>query len=328
MRNSEFGIRNGRRLRLPALAVAMLLAAAPLAAQGAGSTGLEVAQMPMGARAGALAGAYTSMWNDADALFYNPAAVAGLGQAASLSYQRHVLDISFGALAGAARLGPVALGAGIAFMDGGEVPEIVPDPDFGGQRGRPTGATVSARETVFRLAAGAPLLGDRLHLGGSLGFALSELAGVSRSAPFADLGVQGRVAPAATVGFALRNLGGSLSGDGAAEADLPLEARLGASYLLPLPQNLGVLVTADAIQRVREETTAFAGGLELGLMPREAAGIGAVLRVGYRQEDALAAANALNLGAGVSFGGIALDYQYQDIEFFGTAHRVGVRWRR
>jgi hypothetical protein len=309
-------------------ALAALLLAAPLAAQGVGSTGLEVAQMPVGARAGALGGAYTAIVGDADVLFYNPAALAALEGAASLSYQRHVMDISFGSLAGAYRVGPVTLGAGIAFMDAGSIPEIVPDPDFGGQRGRPTGANVSARESVLRLGAGLPLLDARLQVGGTLGFALSDLAGVSRSAPFVELGAQGLVLPRTVIGVSLRNLGGSLSGGGAADADLPLEARFGASYLQPLANDLGVLGTADAILRPREEQAGFAGGLEFGLMPTEAEAVGAVLRVGYRVEDGLAAANSIHLGVGVTYARIGLDYQYQDVEFFGTAHRIGLRWRR
>jgi hypothetical protein len=308
-----------------ALAAALLLLPVVAAAQGAGTTGLEVAQLPVGARAGALAGAYSAVGDDADGLFYNPSSVRGLERAASLSYQRHVMDISFGSVAGAYRVGRVSLGAGFAFMDGGEVPEIVPDPDFGGQRGIPTGATVAARESTFRLAAAYPLLDERVRLGAALGFALSELAGVSRSAALVDLGAQARVARRASVGVALRNRGGALSGGAAEDADLPLEARFGAVYQLPLPAELGILVAADVIHRPREEITGAAGGVEFGLMPAD--GVGAVLRIGYRAEEAIPATNALQLGAGVSFAGVSLDYQYQDLEFFGTAHRVGLRWR-
>jgi hypothetical protein len=304
----------------------LLLAAGPLAGQGAGSVGLEVAQVPVGARAGALAGAYTGAWGDSDVVFYNPAALGGLGRAASLSYQRHVMDITFGSVAGAAQLGAITLGAGFAFMDGGEVPEIVPDPDFGGQRGRATGATLSARESTFRLAAAAPLLGDRVRAGAAVGFAMSELAGLSRSAAFVDVGAQLRLGGRGAVGVALRNAGGSLTGDGAEPTDLPLEARLGAHYLIPLPSDLGVTLAADLIQRPGEETTNFAGGFEFGRMPAEG-GIGAVLRVGYRAEDVLPSASALQLGAGVTLANVSLDYQYQDLEFFGTAHRIGIRWR-
>jgi hypothetical protein len=313
---------------------ATVLAANAAVGQGAGTTALEVAQIPAGARAGALGGAYTGVWNDADAVFYNPASVAGLDRAVSLSYQRHVLDISFGSVAGGIRLGRLAVGAGIAFMDGGEVPEIVPDDAFGGQRGRATGQSVSARESTARFAVGAPLMDGRLHVGGAVGVALSELAGVSRSAALLDAGAQASVFRHGTVGLSLRNIGGALGGSGAQDADLPSEARVGATYRFAapagfgsLPPDLGLLLAADAIRRIAEEANAFAGGVEIGLMPGAAEAVTAVARVGYRAEDGLGSRNALQIGAGIGYASVFLDYQFQDVEFFGTAHRIGVRWR-
>jgi hypothetical protein len=315
-----------KAFRTVAILAAVHATAAPLAAQGAGSTPLEVAQAPAGARAGALGGAYTGVWGDTDVIFYNPAALAGIGPAVSLSHQQHVMDVSFGSLAAALQAGRISVGVGIAWMSAGDVDELVPDPDFGGQRGRLTGATAGARESLMRVAAALPLMNDRVLAGAAVGAAVSDLAGLTRSGAFVDLGAQARLAEGAVVGLSLRNLGGSVSGGGAEPADLPLEARLGASYALPVGGALGALLTADLIQRVREETTAFAGGLEFGLAPPPG-GLGAVARIGYRVEQDLDAASALQLGGGISYANFSLDYQYQNIELFGTAHRIGLRWR-
>jgi hypothetical protein len=312
--------------RTVAILAAAYAMAAPLAAQGTGSTSLEVAQAPTGARAGALGGAYTAVWGDTDVIFYNPAALAGIGPAVSLSHQQHVLDISFGSLAAALQAGRITVGVGIAWMGAGDVDELVPDPDFGGQRGRLTGATAGARESVMRIAAALPLMNDRVLAGASVGAAVSDLAGLTRSGAFVDLGAQARLGGGAMAGLSLRNLGGSVTGGDAEPADLPLEARLGASFALPVGGALNGLLTADLIQRVREETTAFAGGLEFGLTPA-AGGIGAVARVGYRVEQDLDAAGALQLGGGITYANFSLDYQYQNIELFGAAHRIGLRWR-
>jgi hypothetical protein len=64
-----------RFIRRCPLAASLLaaFAAAPLAAQGVGTTGAQVMQLPAGARAAALSGAYTAASGDADVLFYNPA---------------------------------------------------------------------------------------------------------------------------------------------------------------------------------------------------------------------------------------------------------------
>jgi hypothetical protein len=309
-------------------ALASVLAAGMAAAQGPGSTGMEILQIPAGGRAGALAGAYAALRGDADAVFYNPGALLGPERAAGLSYQRHVMDIALGSVAGVARLGRVALGAGFAFFDGGEIPEIVPDPDFGGQRGRPTGATVSARESATRIAVAAPLLDERVQAGAALGFALSELAGVSRSAVLFDVGVRTTLPREIQLGAALRNLGGSMRGGGAEPARLPGEARLGLARAWSFPRELGVLLSGDVVSRLHERSTGFVAGLEGGLVPPAADTPGAVLRLGYRFEQDLPAASALQLGAGISYRGFALDYHYQELEHFGAAHRIGVRWAR
>jgi hypothetical protein len=169
-------------------------------------------------------------------------------------------------------------------------------------------------------------MNERIVAGAALGAAISDLAGLTRSGAFLDLGAQARLGDRLVAGLSLRNLGGAVGGGEGEPADLPLEARLGASYRLPLGGTFGALVAADLIQRLREETMAVAGGLEFGLLPA-AAGIGAVARVGYRLEENLDAASALRLGGGITWANFSLDYQYQNIDLFGAAHRIGLRWR-
>ncbi len=325
-----------RFIRRCPLAASLLaaFAAAPLAAQGVGTTGAQVMQLPAGARAAALSGAYTAASGDADVLFYNPAGIAGLHRAAALSYQRHVMDVSLGSISGAARVGPVVIGAGIAYLDAGRIRVTEPDPDFGGERGRETGASAAARENALRLAVGMPLLGDRVHLGAAAGFASSELAGVSRSAPFLDVGAQagfdldagGGIPIGLTLGAALRNAGGSLSGSGAQDAELPMEARAGMSVQATGPQGLGAVLTGDFIAALREETYTGVGGVEVGILPVDPERLSAVLRVGYNADPDLHGLNALQLGAGISLSGISVDYFYQGSSDLGAAHRIGVRW--
>ena len=170
---------NRPRILAASGAAALALLAGPAvgrAQEGAGTTGAQVLQFALGGRAGALSGAYTAATGDADVLFYNPAGVADLRAAAALSYQRHVEDITLGTAAGALRTGPVVLGLAAAFLDAGVMQVQEPDPEYGGQRGRQTGATVGASETALRLAAGLPLLSGRLRVGAAAGIvALREM---------------------------------------------------------------------------------------------------------------------------------------------------------
>lgn len=310
---------------LPGALAAVLLAAPVRAQEGAGSTGATVLQLTPGARAAALSGAYTSATGDADVVFYNPAGLASLRRGASFSYERFVEDISLGSLSGAFRAGSLSIGAGLAYLNGGSVREVIPDPVFGGQRGTETGSTASESEAAGRLSASLPLRDGRLRLGAGAGFVSSSIAGETSSAPIFDLGAQASVAPALTVGAALRNLGGSLSGDA---GRLPSEARIGATFQAGGQRGLGLLVAADYVQRLKEKTGGLAAGVEAGLLPGGASRFGAVGRVGYSTDQSDGGLGPLEIGGGISLGALALDYTYRNLDFFGAVHRFGVRWSR
>jgi len=315
-----------QRLLLVAGALAVAAAAWPgeARAQGAGYTAAEILRMPAGGRAAGLAGAYVATIHDPDAIFFNPAGLGGLQLAASGSYQRHVQGINLGSLAGAGRVGPVALGVGITYLDAGSIAVIEPDDDFGGERGRETGEQASARESATRIAAAIELFEGRGSFGAALGYVGSELAGVSRSAPFVDLGAVFRVIDPLHVGAAIRHLGGGLSGEGAS-APLPAELRLGAVYGWRGPGELGINAGLDFIGLMEDDVQAIAAGLEAGIFPRDPEGIGGVLRVGFDSEGAQGL-GGFRAGAGLSVGTIGLDYAYHGLAQFGGAHRIGVRW--
>jgi len=309
-------------------AVLFVLALAPslLRAQdGPGTAGAGVLQLMAGSRAPALSGAYAAMAGDADVLFYNPAGIAALRAGASVAYQRYVEDIGLFSGAGAARAGRVVLGASLLVLDYGTIAEIVPDPDFGGQTGTPTGNRVGASELAARVSAGMPLLDDRLRLGVSAGVVRVELAGGARVAPLFDAGAQLQL-PHVTLGAALRNLGTKLSGRGLADAPLPRELRLGASAALPATGRLGALVAADFVAALEEGTSGFVAGIEAGLLPSEASPLGAVVRVGYDGAVGDGGIGAVRAGGGLSAGAFSLDYTYQNFDPFGAVHRFGVRW--
>jgi hypothetical protein len=306
-------------------AVAGTLIAAPAAAQGPGSAGAQVLQFHVGARAAALAGAYTALAGDADALFYNPAGLMGGRTLVSGSYQSHVHDVALGSFAGALRIGPAMLALGISYLDAGEIVVLAPDPAYGGQRGQETGERASAGESALRLAAALPL-GERFSIGATAGYVTTTVAGLGRSAPFADLGA--RAAFGAThLGVALRHLGGSLSGDGA-DAPLPGVAAAGLAITPAGPAGTTLLLAAELLHRIEEGGTGFAAGIEAGLAPPGARYATAV-RFGY---DASGAGDEIlgtvRLGAGFRLGSMALDYAFQHLEHFGPVHRFGIRWGR
>lgn len=316
-----------RHARVMVCLVVAALAGSADAARGqdAGRTGAAVLQLPAGARAAALSGAYSAAASDADVLFYNPAGAAALGAAATASYVRHVLDISAVTAAGVLRLGPLTVGAATALLDAGDVRVVEPDPQYGGERGRETGERASASESATRLAVALPLYGGRIRLGAAAGYVSSDIAGASRATAIFDVGAQ-LALERVTLGAALRNLGGPLAGDGLEHADLPTEARAGVRLEASNAANLGATLSADVVSRAGGGTW-LAAGLEAGLMP--AAGrVGAVGRIGWDGGTGPGGLGGLRLGAGLSHGEIAVDYAYQDLDLFGPVHRIGIRWRR
>ncbi len=308
------------------LAAAAAVALPAHAQDGTGSTGAAVLQLPAGSRAAALSGAYVAAAGDADALFYNPAGVAALGAAASLAYERHVADITFGSAAGALEVGPLVFGLAATYLDAGEIEVFEPDPDFGGQRGRETGEVTGARESAARIAVAAPL--GRFRVGAAAGVVTSNLAGLSRSAPLLDLGVQIDL-PAVTLGASLRNIGPALGGDDGADIRLPTEARLGARSDRELGGGLGFTVGADLASDLRAGTTRVAGGVEAGLLPHADRRVAAVARIGMDSEGRTdGGLGALRLGAGIALDRLAFDYTYRELQYFGGIHRIGIRWSR
>lgn len=302
----------------------LLLIAAPLRAQEtAGSTGAQVLQFLPGSRAASLSGAYTAIAGDADALFYNPAGIASLRRAATLAYESYVADVAYGSLGVATRLSSFTVGASVAFLNAGDIREVVPDPEFGGNTGVETGETVSASESALRLVAALPLLDGRLRAGAALGFVATALAEQRQTAPIADLGAQYDIG-AITIGASLRNLGTDLSGD--AEDKLPTEARFGASTQL-VRSGTGVLnASAEVIGRLGEGAVTFAGGLEAGLPGTESRPFALLARVGFDAESNQL--GALRAGASLGFKEVVFDYTFQQLDFFGSVHRFGLRINR
>lgn len=312
----------------PGLALALALApAAPTVAQGAGSTGAELLLMSAGTRAAALGGAYTAAGGDPDAVFYNPASVVGLRQGAGFGYQAYVQDVSLGSLSGALEAGPLSLGAGVLYLDAGSIEEIVPDEAYGGERGRGTGERVGATEAAARLAAALPVADGRAAVGAAVGVVTSDLAGVGRTAAFLDLGARLRVGDRLDLGASLRNLGTDLAHEELGEADLPAQARLGATYRHAFGPLYGAAAFADGVWNIAEETAGAALGAEAGLLP-EGGGVAAVLRAGVVVGEGGGQLGRLRFGGGVSLGALSLDYAIQHFRYLGTIHRFGVRWSR
>lgn len=305
------------------VAVLHLAVVAGVAAQtGPGTTSAVLLELAPGPRQLALGGASTPLAAEAFAVFYNPARLAGAGASAGAAYQSLPAEIGAGALAGALRLGPGTVAAGIQYLDLGSVEVLEPDPAFGGQRGRPTGEWVGGADVSAGIAYGVRILGA-LELGAAGRALRSRLAEAHAGGWAVDLGAaleirDGRAVLAAVA----QNLGPSFGP--AREARLPRIMRAGAAAVVASSARARATVMAEG--RFREDRADLALGLEAGM----AAPGGWMFdgRVGY---DAGAAARdgagAFSFGAGISAGRISFDYAYRALGPLGAAHQAGIGLR-
>lgn len=329
------GVTNGAALpvapargrRRPAASSSLLAAAlalacvapAPAAAQDdAGTTATTLLGLTPSPRPLALGGAYAAVARDPLALFYNPARLALAGDAAHLGVAAYPADVTAGSIAGSWRIGPGALGVGVQFLDLGEVPEMVPDRRFGGQRGRPTGEEVGAGEAVVGAGYGASL-GDGVHIGVAAKLLAVQIAEETATGVAFDAGAGYDVlADRVAVAVALQNLGGDF-GVGRA-SPLPSTVRTGMTVRLGGRVGPRARLAADLL--AREVGVSLATGIEAGfaLAPDRAA----VVRIGYDGRRRGVASTPLVVGGGVTAGRLSLDYAYRALEPLGVTHHFGL----
>lgn len=303
-----------------ALAAGLVPAAAM--AQG-GQSAAIILELPASPRAMALGGAGTSLEGDA-AIFYNPAQLAALRHAsASLSAQRYIFSSTLGALSAAARIGPGTAAIGVQALEYGSEDEVVPDENFGGERGRLTGATVDAGDLVATLAYGVEK--GRVRAGVAAKVIRQRIADESGTAPAFDVGVAIAVWRGATVAAALQNLGGSLE-TGTTASPLPRVMRVGASIPYAVTPRLTLLAAADVVVP-RAADVVPGGGIEARWQGTP--GLALIGRVGgvlVRGDDD---GSQFTAGAGIAGRHLAVDYAFRSFDIVGGAmHRLGVRWWR
>jgi len=297
-------------------------------AQAPGTAGGVLLEVPATARAMALGGAYTAVMGDAGAVFVNPAGLAPIKRlAVSVSYERYLLDSQLASAAIAARISKFTLGFGIHVLDFGGDSAIVPDPVFGGDRGRATGATIGAYHALavgaltYRhglLSAGVSVKALREHVG----YATDSSANLS--AVGMDVGIAAAFFDIAALAFVVQNVGSDVRGGAFARAPLPRTRRLGFTLNIVDPQETARLLAITEWVSPPGQDDYWILGLEGGVV---SGGVGLLGRVGFatgRRETDL---KTPTVGGGLVFHNLRLDYAYQGLDALGDGlHRFTIGW--
>jgi hypothetical protein len=283
---------------------------------GADPAGFAFLEVPSGARASALAGAYTSLAQGAEAVFWNPAGLEGTRgvelAATHVELFQGLRDDQF-VVAGR------QFGGGLAASVRAQYSEAIPERDAIGN----LIGTFGSHDLEFALGFGRPI-GSGLTLGANAKYIRERIANSSAATYAFDLGAGWRPGPSGLeIGLAAQNLGPSavftIDGTKGEPVPLPAAFQSGVSYTMTLSSTLKL---GGAV-----EGRFTRGRTGLGLVGAEltAPGAGAALRLGWRANDT---ASSLSVGAGYALDTLHFDYAFVPFnDELGDTHRFSLAAR-
>ncbi len=314
-----------------ALLLLALLLSVPASAKSsaaAGTSGAQFLKLGSGARAGAMADAFTAVADDAFAAYYNPAGLARLqrpqlaGAHSALfqgvSYQTLALVVPFGRGEGRERIETEsnhhAIGLSIYYLGVGDIERRTGDTTL------PVGTFNSADSAYALTYAYSP--NDRLSLGVTGKYVNQTIDSFSGSAMAADLGVLYRVNPHTekpiTLGASVRHLGKRIGYVSSETDPLPTTVVLGGAVAL----SKGLTVDLD-MGKARDESAYGALGIEGRHQLSE--GVGGAFRAGYtssrRDNGGLSGVTA---GGGLAFTKASFDFAWIPFGTLGDAFRFSL----
>jgi Uncharacterised protein family (UPF0164) len=277
----------------------------------AAPTGFAFLEIPAGARASALGGAYDAMGEGVESAFWNPAGLAAThGLQVTGSHYELFENLRSDQFAIAGRM----LGGGIAASMRALYSEPIEERDeFGNLIG-----TFGADDLEFALGYGRDC-GGGLRAGGSTQVLHERIANVAATTYAFGLGAtwEPPLPGGLRFGASIHNWGAdaqfTIDGEPGASVPLPVAFQTGASAAIPvgsqlqLRGSLEIRITRgrDAIQMVGAELTQSAG---------------VALRVGFRANDD---ASSFSVGAGYSLSALRIDYAFVPYRLdLGDTHRL------
>ena len=291
------------------LALALLLAAPASAATGAAFLKLDPS-----ARSAAMGSAYTATSGGADAMFFNPAGLAGLGRRELMAgHAEWLAGTKFDALAYGQPTAWGSLGAAALRLSVGDLDARTAD--------RRAAGSFQAADSMYSLSAAkrfAPAT-----VGASLKYLRSEIGPYSAQTVAVDLGARREVpGRPMSVGLSIRNLGKGLKFLDQ-EDPLPLMFSAGASYRLA-----GVLGLAlDVRHEPHDSRTSVSLGTEYAFLGTLAlrAGYGAnTMSRGSAKQGML---GGLGAGLGFKFRSFGADYAFTPFGELGDVQRLSLSAR-
>jgi hypothetical protein len=295
---------------MPAAALTVALAVQAVA----GTAGFAFLQVPSGARAVAMGGAFTAVPGDPMGLYWNPATLCGLDrQMFTSTYTGYLMDMQAGFAGWVKPSDDDVVGASVNYFYGGSFQRTtMTSPTGTGEEFSTSGVAVSGTY--------ARRLGPSLAVGATGRFVYSSIDTYSGNGFLVDAGAWYSMSDL-SLGLAVRNAGLQTKPFYEENDPMPTEVAAGASMSL-MDGNL--LMAADLTLPFQGDFNA-ALGVEYRVIEMLA------LRAGGNLRDKEAADNAggsildaLAFGAGTSWSMLSLDYAFKPFADLGTIHRISL----
>lgn len=294
-----------------------LMPAVDSLASGVGTTAAQFLKIGMGARAVGMGKAFSAVADDSNAVFWNPAGLAGFdGNELNMGFVKYFQDVNAGNLAYSTSLGERRFGIGAIYLSVPGIEKRGLDDNAGLV---PKLGTFNASDLAVSLAYAVKdsfsSLIDNLDTGFALKFIKSSIDTESAVALALDAGALYHATDKINVALVVQNIGSSMKFK--EEGDpLPLNLKVAMAYR---PNKKLTIVAGLSEYFIDEKFYASAGG-EYWL--RNAFAFRGGYSFGYDTSN-LGGAAGLSAGFGMKVAGIGIDYAFLPFGDLGNTHRFG-----